>query len=148
MRLQRSLVLVSGGLGLVALVLIGRSIVAGVPPAATATPTAEAPIIVAGSGSQTSEPFHLAGGTYRTDWSAWGAAAEYPPCMHSAELVALAADGSMASPSPSAKAELTHLVDVPATGASGEIYVYNVAAGDYELNVRSACSWQIALSSD
>ena len=112
------------------------------PPQATAgVRTAEAPIIFSGVGNQTSDTFYLAGGTYRGHWAAWGPAAEYPPCTHSAALLAVDAETSHVQVT-----DLAHLVDVPATGASDESYVYNVKPGDYYLDVNSACAWQIALS--
>ncbi len=85
----------SGGLVLaaVALTVLGRGFsaaVSGPPPQATAVVrTADAPIILMGIGSQTTEVFYLSSGTYRSDWSAWGEAAEFPPCTHSAELMAV-----------------------------------------------------------
>ncbi|MGI9147440.1 MAG: hypothetical protein ACR2IK_12940 [Chloroflexota bacterium] len=126
----------------------GRGFNAGVigpPTQASATVgTVAAPIILAGMGSQTTNPFYLAGGTYRSDWSAWGKGPEYPPCTHSAELMAV--DPGNAETSLGQVTNLANLVHVPATGASDATYVYNVKPGDYYLHVTSACGWQIALS--
>jgi hypothetical protein len=102
------------------------------------------PIIYAGTGTQTTPPFYLAGGTYRTLWSAWEKAPEYPPCTHSAELMAV--DAANATASGGHVVDLARLVHVPATGASDESYVINVEPGDYYLAVESACSWQIAIT--
>lgn len=119
----------------------------GGPPQATPlVPTAEAAIILAGTGSQTTDPFYLAGGAYRGDWSAWGEAPEFPPCTHSAELMAV--DPANGTTPRGHVADLANAVDVPATGASAAGRVYNLKAGDYYLDVASACSWQIALSPD
>jgi hypothetical protein len=144
--------LVIGGFALAAVVLtrlaLGRGSDAGVssPPgqATAVVRTADAPIILTGIGSQTTDPFYLAGGTYRSDWSAWGEAPEYPPCTHSAELMAV--DPANAETSLGHVTNLAKLVQVPATGASATSYVYNVKPGDYFLDVDSACGWQIALS--
>jgi hypothetical protein len=141
-----------GALPLAAAVLIGIGVSRGFdggrggpPPQATAiVRSADAPIILAGMGSQTTEPFYLPGGTYRSDWSAWGEAAEFPPCTHSAELMAV--DPGNAETSRGHVTDLANLVHVPATGASGASYVYNVKPGDYYLDVNSACGWQFALS--
>ena len=90
-------VAVIGGFALAALVLtrlgVARdsdAVQSDRPPQATGVvPTAEAPIVFAGKGSQTTDTFYLAGGTYRGNWSAWGDAPEFPPCTHSAELMAV-----------------------------------------------------------
>jgi hypothetical protein len=145
-------VLVIGGFALAAVVLtalgLGRGFDAGSsgpPPQATATvSTVEASIILVGMRSQTTDPFYLAGGTYRSDWSAWGEAAEFPPCTHSAELMAV--DPANAETSLGHVSDLANLVHVPATGASYTSYIYNVKPGDYYVDVNSACAWQIALS--
>jgi hypothetical protein len=127
---------------------VSRGLDAGVsrpPPQATAiVRTAEGPIILSGMGSQTTDPFYLAGGTYRSDWAAWGEAPEFPPCTHSAELKAV--DPGNAQMPLGHGADLANLVHVPATGASYTSYVYNVAPGDYYLDVASACGWQISLN--
>jgi hypothetical protein len=142
--------LVIGGLVLAAVVLsaVRGGFHAGVnspPPQATAiVRTPDAPIILIGIGSQTTDPFYLAGGTYRTVWSAWGEAPEFPPCTHSVEL--LAVDPVNAETSLGHVSDLANLVHVPATGASSASYVYNLKPGDYYLDVESACAWQIALS--
>jgi len=144
--------LVFGGLALAAVVLTGLAVgrgsdasVSGPPRQATAiVRTAEARIVLTGIGSQSTDPFYLAGGTYRSDWAAWGEAPEYPPCTHSAELMAV--DPANAGTSLGHVTDLAKLVQVPATGASDAIYVYNVKPGDYYLDVASACAWQIALS--
>jgi hypothetical protein len=140
------------GFALAAVQLIGlwidRDLGAGLigrPPQPTAVlRDAEVPIILSGVGNRTSAPFYLAGGTYRGSWSAWGEAAEFPPCTHSAEL--LAVDLSSAVTAGGHVSDLASLVDVPATGASDVRYVYNVKPGEYYVDVTSACSWQIALS--
>ena len=145
-------VLVIGGFALVAMVLtwvwVGRGFNAGVnapPPQASAiVGTAEAPIIFMGMGTQTTDLFYLAGGTYRGDWSAWGEAPEFPPCTHSVELMAV--DPVNAETSLGHVSDLANLVHVPATGASNSSYIYNVKPGGYYLDVNSACGWQIALS--
>jgi hypothetical protein len=118
---------------------VGRgfdAVVSGAPPKATA-------IVLTGVGNQTTAPFYLAGGTYRSEWAAWGEAAEFPPCTHSAELRAV--DPANAATPPSHVTDLAKLVHVPATGGSGAS-VLNLKPGDYYLDVASACSWQIALS--
>jgi hypothetical protein len=129
-------------------VWIERSVrpgLAGRPAQPTAgARTAEAPIIVSGVGNQTSAPFYLAGGTYRGNWSAWGEAAEFPPCTHSAEL--LAVDPANAATAGGHVSDMASLVSVPATGASDTSYLYNIKPGEYYVDVTSACSWQIALS--
>jgi hypothetical protein len=144
--------LVTAGFALAAVVLTGLGLgrgfeagVGGTPPQATASVrTASAPIILTGNGSQTTDPFYLAAGTYSSDWSAWGEAPEYLPCTHSAELMAV--DSANSGTSPGHGTDLANLVHVPGTGASYTSYVYNAKPGDYYLNVTSACGWQIALS--
>jgi hypothetical protein len=139
--------LVVGGcaLAIAVLVAFGRSSdarVSGPPPQATAV--ADGPIVISGFGSQTSDPFYLAGGTYHSNWSAWGQAAEFPPCTHSAELMAVDPDNT--------EGALGHVMDlakrvqVPATGASQASDVYNLKPGDYYLDVNSECAWQISFS--
>src|SRR5438132_12516238 len=91
------------------------------------------------------DPFYLAGGTYRIDWAAWGAAPEYPPCAHSAELMAV--DLRNATTPRAHVADLAKLVDVPASGGSDQRYVANLKPGYYSLDVASDCSWQFAVSS-
>ncbi len=107
--------------------------------------SAEASIILVGRGSQRGDPFYLAGGTYRIDWAAWGAAPEYPPCAHSAELMAV--DPANPTTSRAHVADLAKLVDVPASGGSDERYVANLKPGYYSLDIASECSWQFAVSS-
>jgi hypothetical protein len=116
------------------------------PPAieGSSKPNAEASIILMGMGSRRGDPFYLVGGTYRIDWAAWGAAAEFPPCTHSAELMAV--DPANATTSSGHVADLAKLVHVPATGASDERYIANVKPGDYYVVITSECGWQIALS--
>jgi hypothetical protein len=141
-----------GGFALAAAVFawigVSRGLDAGVsrpPPQPTAiVRAAEGPIIFAGLGSTTTDPFYLAGGTYRSDWAAWGEAPEFPPCTHSAELMAV--DPGDAETSLGHGTNLASLVHVPATGASYTSYVYNLTPGDYYLDVASACGWQISLS--
>ena len=116
------------------------------PPAIESSfkPNAEASIILMGMGSRRGDPFYLAGGTYHVVWSAWGPAAEFPPCTHSAEL--LAVDPANATTSSGHVADLAKLAHVPATGASDERYVANLKPGEYYVDVTSECGWQIALS--
>lgn len=118
--------------------------VGGPPRQATATVfTSETPIVFTGIGSQTTDAFYLAGGAYGIDWSAWGEAPEFPPCTHSAELMAVdPANGETLGH----VTDLATRVQVPATGASNATYVFNVKPGDYYLEVNSACAWQIGLS--
>ena len=147
-------VLVVGGFALLVAVLsglgVGRGLdtgVSGVPAQATAVVlTANRSIILTGLGSLTTDTFYLAGGTYRSEWSAWGEAPEFPPCTHSIEL--LAVDPVNAETSLGHVSDLATLVHVPATGASSAMYVYNLKPGDYYLDVESSCGWQIALSPD
>jgi hypothetical protein len=143
---------VIGVLALAVVVLIGVGIgrgadprVSGPPPQAIATVrSADAPIIISGIGSQTTDTFYLTGGTYRSEWSAWGERPEFPPCTHSIEL--MAADPVNGETSLGHVFDLANLVHVPATGASSTSYVYNVKPGGYYLDVNSACGWQVALS--
>jgi hypothetical protein len=143
---------VVGVLALAVVVLIGIGIgrgadagVSGPPPQATTIVRgADAPIIISGIGSQTTDTFYLAGGTYRSEWSAWGERPEFPPCTHSIEL--MAADPANGETSLGHVSDLANLVHVPATGASSTSYVYNVKPGGYYLDVNSACGWQVALS--
>jgi hypothetical protein len=100
------------------------------------------PIILSGSGSRTTDPFHLAGGTYRHDWSAWGERPEFPPCTHSAQLVAVDPANTA---TPAGVTELARLVHVPATGGSYQNRLHDLKPGDYYLDVNSECSWQISL---
>jgi hypothetical protein len=149
---MNSALLVTGGfaVGVMAVIgfALGRGFDAGLRnPLRQPTPvvrSADAPIIRTGIGSQTTERFYLAGGTYRTIWSAWGLAAEYPPCTHSAELMAI--DPADGEPPLGHVTDLAKRVEVDATGASAGQYVYDVKPGEYYLDVRSACAWQIALS--
>jgi hypothetical protein len=101
-------------------------------------------IIYAGSGTQTTAPFYLAGGAYHTLWSAWERAPEYPPCTHSMGLMAV--DPANATTSHGHVVDLAKLAQVPATGGSVEGYVVNLKAGQYFLEVHSECSWQVAIS--
>ena len=103
-----------------------------------------APLIFAGSGARHGDPFYLAGGTYRFAWSAWGPAAEYPPCSHSVEL--LAVDPANAASSDGLVADLANRVDVPGGGSSDERYIANLKPGEYYLDVHSDCGWQISIS--
>jgi len=144
--------LVGGGFAVAAVVLAGLAVgrgsdyvVSGPPPPAPAiVRTAEVPIVLTGVGNRSSPPFYLAGGTYRSVWSAWGEAAEFPPCTHS--VVLMAVDPANAEASLRHVQDLAERIQVPATGASQASYVYNVKPGDYYLDVTSACNWQIALS--
>jgi hypothetical protein len=105
---------------------------------------ADASIVLMGMGSRRGDPFYLAGGAYRVVWSAWGPSAEFPPCTHSAELMAV--DSANATTSSGHVADLAKLVHVPATGASDERYIANLKPGDYYVDVTSECGWQIGLS--
>jgi hypothetical protein len=142
-----------GALALLAVVLLSLGVARTVDPLrggrpagqeTAAEPTADARIVYTGTGSQTTEAFYLAGGTYQTHWAAWGYAPEFPPCTHSAELKAI--DPANSTTSGGHVIDLARLVDVPATGASNDAYVVNLKPGDYYLDVTSACAWQIALS--
>jgi hypothetical protein len=115
-------------------------------PSPTGVPTADAPVVFSGVGSQDTQSFHLAGGTYRTVWSAWGEAAEFPPCTHSVELLVI--DPNRSASLGAHVTDLAKLVSVPATGASEERYLANAEPGSYYLHITSACSWQVALSSN
>jgi hypothetical protein len=140
------------GFAVAAVLLLGVWIDRGVgpglggrPPQATAVVrSSEAPILISGVGNQSSARFYLAGGTYRGNWSAWGEAAEFPPCTHSAELMAV--DPANAETAGGHVTDMANVVSVPATGASDERYLHNLKPGEYYLSVASACSWQIALS--
>src|SRR6266581_3489152 len=96
------------------------------PPAieSSVKSNAEASVILVGRGSQRGDPFYLAGGTYRINWAAWGAAPEYPPCAHSAELMTV--DPTNATASRAHVADVAKLVDVPASGGSDERYIANL----------------------
>lgn len=134
-------VLAALGLGVVALVLLRGWIFRDVDAVGS---VARGPIIYAGTGTQTTQPFHLSGGSYHLEWSAWGKAAEFPPCTHSAELMAV--DDANATTSPGHVADLAKFAHVPATGGSDETYLINVKPGDYYLRVDSECSWQISVT--
>jgi hypothetical protein len=110
----------------------------------SAKPNADASVILMGMGSRRGDPFYLAGGTYRVLWSAWGPAAEFPPCTHSAEL--LAVNPANATTTGGHVADLAKFAHVPATGASEEQYLANLKPGNYYVDVNSECGWQIALS--
>ena len=107
-------------------------------------PNPEASMIFAGSQNRRIDPFYLAGGTYRFLWSAWGPAAEYPPCSHSVEL--LAVDPANAAASDGHVADLAKRVDVPGGGSSDERYIANLKPGEYYLDIHSDCGWQISIS--
>jgi hypothetical protein len=109
-------------------------------------PAADAGMVIAGIGTQTTDSFYLPGGSYHSIWSAWGEAPDDPPCTHSVEL--LAVDPTNATSASGHVIDLAKLVSVPATGASEESDAISVNPGDYYLNIRSACAWQIALSPD
>jgi hypothetical protein len=144
--------LVLGGFALTAVVLAGLGLGRGSDVGVTSPPrqatavavTMDEPVILTGVHSQTTVVFHLAGGTYRSDWSAWGPAPEYPPCTHSAELIAV--ETANAATSLGHVTDLVKRVHVPATGGSAARYLYDVKPGDYYLDVTSACAWQIALT--
>jgi len=97
-----------------------------------------------GMGNRKGDPFYLAGGTYRVLWSAWGPAAEFPPCTHSAEL--LTVNPANAGSASGHVADLAKSVQVPATGASVERYIANLKPGEYYVDIRSECGWQISLN--
>jgi hypothetical protein len=147
-----SLLLAFGTCALVAAVFAGVRVMGDLntvihrPPAIGSSfeQKAEAPVILTGSGSRHGQPFYLAGGTYHVLWSAWGPAAEFPPCTHSAEL--LAVDAANATAPGRHVADLAKLAHVPATGSSEERYVANLKPGEYYVDVSSECGWQIALS--
>jgi hypothetical protein len=103
-------------------------------------------VIYSGLGTQNTASFYLAGGTYRTHWSAWERGPEYPPCTHSAELMAV--DHANATTPLGHVVDLARLVQVPPTGASVESYVINVKPGDYYFEISSECGWQIAIMSN
>jgi hypothetical protein len=147
-----SVLLVLGSSALVGAVFtglrVGGDLNAVIHPApvigSSSSSNAEASIVLTGMGSRRGAPFHLAGGTYRVVWSAWGPAAAFPPCTHSAELMAV--DPANASTSSGHVADLAKLAHVPATGASDERYIANLKPGDYYVDVNSECGWQIGIS--
>lgn len=98
-------------------------------------------MVITGVESQTTTPFFLDGGSYHAIWSAWGQTPNEPPCTHSIALMSLAADGSAAVAQTLAKS-----VQVPYTGAGGQVDLTRLAAGDYYLQINSACAWQIELN--
>jgi hypothetical protein len=102
------------------------------------------PIVYAGQGIQRTAPFYLAGGTYRSQWSAWERAPWYPPCTHSIELKAV--DQANATADGGHVSDLAKFAHVPATGGSEESYLVNLKAGEYYLDVNSECGWQIAIT--
>jgi hypothetical protein len=116
------------------------------PPAIESSfkPNARESVILTGTGNRRSTPFYLPGGTYRAVWAAWGPSAAFPPCTHSAEL--LAVDPANATVSSGHVADLAKLVHVPATGASDERFIANLKAGDYYVEITSECGWQVAIS--
>ena len=107
----------------------------------SARPNADATVVLMGMGSKRGNPFHLTGGTYRVLWSAWGPAAEFPPCTHSAELLSVDLANRSAH-----VADLAKFAHVPATGGSEERYLADLKPGNYYIDVNSECGWQIALS--
>jgi hypothetical protein len=142
---------VLGAAGLAVLLFVELQVVgrlvggpSSAPPQATAVAAMSSGglIILSGSGSRTTDSFHLTGGTYRNDWSAWGERPEFPPCTHSAELVAVDPTNTSTA---AGVTELARLVHVPATGGSYQNKVYDLKPGDYYLDVDSECSWQITL---
>jgi hypothetical protein len=149
---RSSVILALGGCALVGAVFTGvrfsgdLNAVIHRPPAIESSfkPNAEASVILAGMGSRRGDPFYVAGGTYRVVWSAWGPAANFPPCTHSAELVAV--DPANGTTSSGHVVDVAKLVQVPATGASDERYIANLKPGDYYLDITSECGWQVALS--
>ena len=107
-------------------------------------PNAAQSIVIMGMGSRHGDPFYLTGGTYRVIWSAWGPAANFPPCTHSAEL--LAVDLMNAATTSAHVADLAKFAHVPATGATDERFIANLKPGNYYVDVDSECGWQIALT--
>jgi hypothetical protein len=149
----RTAAVVIGVLALFAVVVLGRGLrgpspdyeVTAPPPQPSPIPlSADKPIILSGVGSQTTKSFYLAGGTYHSIWSAWGEAAEFPPCLHSVAL--MAANRASGETSNAHVIDLAKLVDVPATGASEERIVGDLKPGNYYLEVRSECAWEVSLS--
>jgi hypothetical protein len=136
----RAMLLVVCGFGLAAVAL---KLSADRAQPASAPTSTQAAIVYAGMGNQSTTPFYLEGGSYRGQWSAWGRAAEYPPCTHSAELMAV--DSGNATPTRTHVVDLASLVQVPATGASDQTDVMTLEPGYYLLRVTSACAWQIAI---
>jgi hypothetical protein len=116
----------------------------GAPSESAVVATPDVPVVHVGKGRQTSAPFHLTGGTYRSVWSAWGEAADFPPCAHLVQLMAV--DPANGDASNGHVVDLVKVESIPATGASAEIYLINIKPGDYYLNVVSACAWQVELS--
>jgi hypothetical protein len=105
---------------------------------AVPTPVASAPpptghIVISGFQVSITDPFALDAGSYTFTWSAWGISPSEPPCTHSADLVG---PGGF-------RLNLAKSVQVPATGTTSAINVSAAEAGDYYLDVRSACAWQI-----
>jgi len=109
-------------------------------PAASATPEPPAAIVISGVEGRTSDPFFLEGGTYRSVWSAWGQRPTDPPCTHSVVLFAVEPDEASGG-----RFDLARRVQVPSTGTSAELFVLNLAPGDYYFQISSACAWQIEL---
>ena len=145
-------VLVFGGLALAGLVLAGLGLGRGIDVAVTGSSESgdrcrgrrrrahhphgrEQP----DDGSVLSRRWHVPNQLVRL-----GSCSEYPPCTHSAELMAV--DTASAETPLGHVTDLAKLVHVPATGGSASSYVYDVKPGDYYLDVTSACAWQIALT--
>jgi hypothetical protein len=136
-----------GGVALAVVVLswlLDRSLhsALGGGPTPQATPVAQ--IVLSGKGTQTTSLFHLTGGRYRSTWSAWGEAPEFPPCTHSAALMVV--DAANRAGGGNHVTDLATRVSVPATGASDQRDLADLKPGDYYLDVRSACAWKISLS--
>ena len=109
------------------------------PAAPTPVPPTPVPtdhVIVSGFQVMVTDPFTLDAGSYTATWSAWGISPSEPPCTHSADLV---------GPNGFRK-NLAKSVQVPATGTTSAINVSDMEGGDYYLEVRSACAWQIEVT--
>ncbi len=113
----------------------GASVSTAVP-----TPNSEGSIVLMGLNGRTTDPFFLAGGSYRATWSAWGETANEPPCTHSMAL--LAVDPNVSAES---SMELAKSVQVPYTGTTAVVDIEDLSPGDYFIQITSACAWQIEL---
>jgi hypothetical protein len=95
----------------------------------TTTTVPEAPIVLKADGENTTAPFQLKGGNYKSTWQTFGPG----DCYHSANLY----PGSVSLMS--------------AEGiTSGETFVPNIKAGEYYVKVITGpvprCRWQITLT--
>lgn len=133
--MARWLIFAIGCLALVAVSALARPNRAPSQPLAP-TPTRQTALVFAGTEGSTSKSFFLEGGDYRATWSAWGVTPSEPPCTHSIHLT-----GPSGPPQ-----DLATAVQVPATGVSAQIDLMNVVRGNYDLQITSACAWQIELA--